>query len=349
MHSKLTLKINGINDSDDLKLIENNLKSQPGIKFAKVTPLFKGYAGIKMEFEDEKITKQQIIEIIKISGDFKIEEQEEIVKDKKDAEPTRTNFQPAAASSVLEQVFAQNYPPRTFFILGVTAIFFVISLILNILFGYLLFKPGTARAQNFGNTTGTAVVQNNPQPQPQPQTPTLAAGPIQSFNITKADNVRGNFNAPITLVEFSDFECPYCAKIYPTLKKILADYPDKVRLVYKYFPLSFHPNAQKASEAAACAGEQGKFWEYHDELFDNQSAGFSLDKFKIWAENLGLNAVQFSKCLDSGKYASQVQAEEAEGQSKGVSGTPATFVNGQLVSGALPYESFKSIIDQLIK
>jgi len=151
------------------------------------------------------------------------------------------------------------------------------------------------------------------------------------------------------LVEFSDFECPFCGRHYQTLKKILSDYKGKVRLVYKHFPLGFHPNAQKAAEASECASEQGKFWEYHDKLFENQPTGYSLEKFKQWAKDLGLNSSKFNDCLDSGKYAKKVQADYQEGLQKGVNGTPATFVNGQLVSGALPYEAFKQIIDNLPK
>jgi len=172
-------------------------------------------------------------------------------------------------------------------------------------------------------------------------------GDVQ-FNITASDHIRGDINAPITLVEFSDFECPFCERHYPTLNKILSDYKGKVRLVYKHFPLGFHPNAQKAAEASECAGEQDKFWEYHDKLFENQPQGYSLDKFKQWAEDLGLNSGKFNDCLDSGKYAQKVQTDYQEGTQKGVNGTPATFVNGQLLSGALPYWSFKQVIDGLL-
>ena len=131
------------------------------------------------------------------------------------------------------------------------------------------------------------------------------------------------------------------------MNQIISNYQGRVRLVYKHFPLSFHPNAQKAAESSECASEQGKFWEYHDKLFTNQSNGYSTDKFKQWAVELKLNAKKFNDCLDSGKYASKVQADAQEGAQKGVNGTPATFVSGQLVSGAVPYESFKQIIDSL--
>jgi protein-disulfide isomerase/copper chaperone CopZ len=183
---------------------------------------------------------------------------------------------------------------------------------------------------------------NTVQPEPSEQ------DSVVQFDITSESHIRGNPDAPITLVEFSDFECPFCVRHYPTLKKILNDYWGKVRLVYKHFPLSFHPNGQKTAEASECAGEQNFFWEYHDKLFDNFQIGYSLENFKKWAKELGLNAQQFNICLDSGKYAQKVQTDYQEGLQKGVNGTPATFVNGQLVSGALPYESFKQIIDNLL-
>ena len=147
-------------------------------------------------------------------------------------------------------------------------------------------------------------------------------------------------------MEFSDFECPFCQRHLPTLQKILTDYPQKVRLVYKQFPLSLHPNSQKAAEASECAAEQGKFWEYHDQLFQNQTV-FSADNFKKWAGELNLNQTQFNNCLDSNKYYQKVQDDLQEGVSKGVRGTPTTFINGQSLVGAQPYETFKEIIDKL--
>jgi len=169
---------------------------------------------------------------------------------------------------------------------------------------------------------------------------------IRSFSITRENHILGNFDAPITLVEFSDFQCSFCARLYPTLKKIEQDYKGKVRLVYKHFLLSFQ-YSQKAAEASECAAEQGKFWEYHDKLFEN-AQDYSVDNFKKWAKELGLNSEKFNNCLDSEKFVQKIQADSQEGREKGVSGTPATFINGQLVSGAQPYESFKEIIDSLL-
>jgi len=158
--------------------------------------------------------------------------------------------------------------------------------------------------------------------------------------------IRGNADAPITLIEFSDFECPYSARHQETIVQILDEYPNQVKLIYKHFPLSFHANAQKAAEAAECAGEQGKFWEMHDLLYvasDNKE--LSVDKFKELAQELKLDTNQFNTCLDDGKYADQVAKDTQEGIAAGVEGTPGTYVNGTLISGAVPFESFKTIID----
>lgn len=161
-------------------------------------------------------------------------------------------------------------------------------------------------------------------------------------------HLRGNKNAQVKLVEYSDFECPFCKRHHPTLKQILAEYGDTVSLEYKHFPLNFHPNAQKAAEASECAAEQGKFWEFHDAVFEDQLA-LGIPQYKEWVAKAGLNTRQFNNCLDSGKYAAKVQSEYQEGQTKGVQGTPATFINGQLVSGAQPYEAIKQAIDQALQ
>lgn len=323
MHTKLNLKIHGATAAADRQLLADNLKSQSGVKSLKLLP-FKEYAGVILEIDNHKISKQQIFDIIKMGGDFKIEEQSEI--------ETKTSA---------ELLMSSANPAKTSFALGLLAGLAAISLAVNILFGYFLFKPNSAATDIWAPAP-------SPTPSPSPQVQGAAA-PVQNFDITKKDHVRGDFKAPITLVEYSDFECPFCERHYPTLKKILSDYKDKVRLVYKHFPLaSLHANAQKAAEASECADEQGKFWEYHDKLFEQQSSGYSLANFKQWAEDLNLQTSKFNDCLDSGKYADKVRSDEADGQNRGVQGTPATFVNGQLVSGAVPYEEFKSVIDQIL-
>ena len=348
MHPKLNFKVFGVDNSDDLKIVEENLKSQDGIKNINIAQL-KNYIDIKLDVEENKINKQQVVDIIKLSGDFRVEE----LLDNKTMEvpdKSKTTTVHPVPNLNLTNLAEQENPSKTFFVWGLLVGFSIVSLFINIVFGYLLFGSSASASQKGTvSADNNQVAVNNPQPRQQaPSAPVQPSGPVQEFKITKNDNVRGNFNAPITLVEYSDFECPYCGKIYPTFKQLLNDYPNQVRLVYKYFPLSFHPNAQKAAEAAECASEQGKFWEYHDTLFDNQQNGFSITNFKQWAKDLNLNTSKFNDCLDTGKYASKVQADEADGQNRGVNGTPATFVNGQLISGAVPYESFKSVIDQLL-
>ncbi|MGW8178374.1 MAG: thioredoxin domain-containing protein [bacterium] len=156
----------------------------------------------------------------------------------------------------------------------------------------------------------------------------------------------GPSNAPVTIVEFSDFECPYCSRLAKTIKKVANDYPDTVRLVFRQFPLKrIHPNAQRAAEAALCAGDQGKFWEMHDLMFEDQK-NLKLNDLKEKAESIGLVKEEFSQCLESGKHAEAIQTDLYDGVRAGVSGTPAMFVNGIPMSGQVPYESFVKIIEE---
>ncbi|BDG09206.1 thioredoxin domain-containing protein [Anaeromyxobacter paludicola] len=159
---------------------------------------------------------------------------------------------------------------------------------------------------------------------------------------------KGPQGAPITIVEFSDYQCPYCSKAEGTVKQVLAEYGDKVRLVYRDYPLPFHDKAQKAAEAANCAADQGKYWEMHDKLFGQQES-LDVAALKKAAGELKLDQGKFDKCLDSGEKAKEVAESKKAGEQAGVSGTPAFFVNGMLLSGALPYESFKTIIDSELK
>ena len=161
------------------------------------------------------------------------------------------------------------------------------------------------------------------------------------------DAVRGDKDAPVTIVEWSDFECPFCARFFEqALPSIEEEYikTGKVKLVYRDFPLSFHTNAQKAAEAAECAGEQGKYWEMHDLLFAQGVQG-GVAGFKQYAKTLGLNTAKFDTCLDSGAMAGEVQQDMADGAAVGIQGTPGFIVNGKLVSGAQPFAVFKQVID----
>ena len=164
------------------------------------------------------------------------------------------------------------------------------------------------------------------------------------------DPVMGDEDAPVTIVEFSDFQCPFCKKANDeALNLVKEDYvkTGKVKLVFRDFPLEFHPEAELAALAAECADEQGKFWEYHDVLFANQDS-LGDAKYKAWAEELGLDTEQFNDCYKSLKYLDDVRGDMADGQKYGVSGTPAFFVNGRLISGAQPYSVFKQEIENAL-
>ncbi|MBU2634536.1 MAG: DsbA family protein [Nanoarchaeota archaeon] len=178
-----------------------------------------------------------------------------------------------------------------------------------------------------------------------PQQPTTAPTIVEAS--VDDDAVKGDANAPVTIIEFSDFQCPFCAKFYTdTLPQITEEYIDtgKVKFIYRDFPLGFHQNAQKAAEAAECAGDQDMFWEMHDMLYENQNA-LTVADLKQYASDLDLDATEFDECLDSGKYEDEVKDDMAEGSSYGVSGTPAFFINGQLLSGAQPFAAFQAVIE----
>jgi len=163
------------------------------------------------------------------------------------------------------------------------------------------------------------------------------------------DTVLGDKNAKVTIIEFSDYQCPFCKKFYEeTLPLLKTNYINtgKAKLIYRDYPLSsIHPNAQKAAEAAECAGEQNKYYEYHDKLFKNQNS-LGIEDLKKYAKELGLNINIFNDCLDSNKMASEVQKDLEEGQNIGVDGTPAFFINGRPLVGAQPFEAFKNLIEQ---
>jgi protein-disulfide isomerase len=165
--------------------------------------------------------------------------------------------------------------------------------------------------------------------------------------IADDDAVKGSLSAPITIVEFSDFECSFCERfVSQTLSDLETKYIDtgKVRFIYRDFPLAFHTNAQKAAEAAECAGEQGKYYEMHDKIFENQNA-IGVNNLKSYAKQIGLDETEFNTCLDSGEMAQEVAKDFSDGQKLGVSGTPTFFVNGTKLVGAQPLSAFEQIIE----
>jgi predicted DsbA family dithiol-disulfide isomerase len=157
----------------------------------------------------------------------------------------------------------------------------------------------------------------------------------------------GNPAAPVTVVEFSDFQCPFCQRFAPTLRQVARDYGDRVHVVYRQYPITtIHPDAFKAAEASLCANEQGKFWEMHDAMFAQQDR-LQVRELKALAGRLGLDRERFDACLDAGRHVEQVQQDLAEGSRAGITGTPAVFVNGvELPGGAVPYETVRQAIDR---
>ncbi len=156
---------------------------------------------------------------------------------------------------------------------------------------------------------------------------------------------KGAEKAAVTIVEFSDFHCPFCRQVIPTLAQLELQYGEKIKLVFRDFPIeSLHPGATKAHEAARCANEQGKFWPYHDKLFASPPSS-TPEVFKALAKEVGLDAVAFESCLSSGKFLAAIKVDMEEGNRVGVSGTPAFFINGRQISGAQPLEAFTRVID----
>lgn len=177
-----------------------------------------------------------------------------------------------------------------------------------------------------------------------------AAPTVNMKDLLDDDAVLGDPNAPVTIVEFSDYECPFCQRFYvQTFGQIKENYIDtgKVKLIYRDFPLSFHEHAEKAAEAAECAGEQGKYYEMGDKLFSEGVDG-GVDSFKQYAVDLGLDTDAFNTCLDSGQMASEIQKDMVAGQKAGVQGTPSFFIDGEMITGAQPYSVFEDAIEKAL-
>jgi protein-disulfide isomerase len=175
----------------------------------------------------------------------------------------------------------------------------------------------------------------------------ISSGPDQGVE----DNAHymGDIDAPVTIVEFSDFECPYCSRGHDTMSEVMDNYLESgdVKIVFRNLPLSFHANAEPAALAALCAGEQDKFWEFHDGLFENQgSLGNTL--YTDLAEELGLDMDDFEECYDSNKYGDWIKADMGKARQSGITGTPAFLVNGELITGAQPYSAFEAAIEEAL-
>ncbi len=201
----------------------------------------------------------------------------------------------------------------------------------------------------------------------QPSTPAAPAAqpPAQEAKdvpkVTKDDHVRGDRNSRIALIEYSDIECPFCKRFHPTAQQVIDTYKGKVMWVYRHYPLAFHANAQKEAEATECANELGgndAFWKYLDTVYERTTSngtGFALDKLVPLAVELGINEVKFKECLNSGKYADHVKEDMDGGSKAGVTGTPGNILldtktgKTRLIPGAVPFETVKAAIDEILK
>lgn len=190
-----------------------------------------------------------------------------------------------------------------------------------------------------------------------PQVPQAAA---KKPELSDKDYYRGNKNAKVVMVEYSDYECPFCQRFHPTMQQVMKEYSDKVKWVYRHYPLSFHANAQKAAEAAECVGKlagNDAFWKFTDLYFERTTTGgtgFALDKLADLGAEAGANKSAVQSCLDNNEMAQKVKDQMAAGTAEGVTGTPGTIIidakgNTQLVPGALPFEQIKPMIETALK
>lgn len=241
-------------------------------------------------------------------------------------------------------------------------IWFPIALgLIGLIIGYFL---GVAQG-NLTRGSAVAVVPTPAAPSvPTPSAPPTPAGPVAlpvPAIDPSTDHIRGDKNAQIALIQYSDFECPFSKRVQPTYEQLLKTYNGKVLEVYRHFPLSFHQNAEKEAEASECVAELGgndAFWKFHDGIFDKTTSngtGFALADLAPLAKSVGVDQAKFTACLDSGKYAQKVKDEEDKASAGGVDGTPGNFVlnlktnKAIAVTGAVPLTDFSAAIDQIQK
>lgn len=251
--------------------------------------------------------------------------------------------------------FFSTMPSKPSFFFGLVSGVAVISIL-----GLLLTLSGalpTSRGPSAVAGSPIAAAPSAPTPSaPAPLPPAGDPPPV-----TDADHIRGNKDAKVTLIEYSDFECPFCQRFHPTMQQALQEFDGKVRWVYRHYPLPFHdPLATKQAEAVECANElagNDSFWTFSDKIFETTRSngnGMTVDQLYGIARDLKLDEAKFKTCLDGGKYRQHIQDEMAAGSAAGISGTPGTFLidengNAQLISGAQPYETVKAMIDAVLQ
>ncbi len=236
-----------------------------------------------------------------------------------DAPPIQNSVPEA---SQIQNKIQSNTPPKKRKIIKWIIISFVILLVLSI--GIFFIALVKKNMDNLNNTNSV-------------------------YDISTTDDpYAGGENANVVIVEFSDFQCPYCFQVFPTVREIINKYGDQIKFIYRDFPIDdIHPQAQKAAEAGECAAEQDRFWDFHDKLFINQD-NLTETSLKNYASELGLNTEQFNACLESNRYYEEVQQDFASGILAGVEGTPTFFINNVKFEGAITLESFTTIIDKLL-
>lgn len=168
---------------------------------------------------------------------------------------------------------------------------------------------------------------------------------VPRITVAARGNSRGPENAPVTIIEFSDYQCPFCQKVHPTLNEVLAKYPEQVRLVYRHFAIASHARAKPAAHAAECAGAQGKFWEYHELIFANTSALTDADLEKF-AKTAGLDLKEYRRCMKENRFSNKIDQDLADAEAVGIEGTPTFVINGRVLTGAKPYKEFERIIEE---
>lgn len=239
--------------------------------------------------------------------------------------------------------FIDGIPPKTAFIGGFAAAILVLGTIGFIALGSCLLKGGCSLPSQAAGDSQAAAADTIDTADTQP-----AGIPL----VNEEDYILGDPNAPITIIEYSDIECPFCSRFHPLANQAVSEYPSQVRWVFRHFPLSFHAEAEPAALATECAGEQGKFYEFIDIMYENQD-DLGDDLYTRTAANLGLKASQFKDCYESQKYLAKIRAQAQGGAAAGVEGTPGSFVIGPdggavPIRGALPYESVQQIIDSFL-
>lgn len=271
---------------------------------------------------------------------------------------TVVNAPKASGGLTLGDIFsfvANIKAAQLLYILLLVAVFSIGYLLARV---QLLEEGGIAKGLGGTAQTGQApsqeTVPDAAAPEPKEVVEKLAA--IETNPEEVNDKFKGNKDAKVTIVEYSDFECPFCARFYSdTLPQLTEEYIDtgKVAFYYRHYPLSFHPNAVPAALATECANDQGKFWEMHDKIFEENNAGkigsATSETFKQYALDLGLDSSQFDPCLDDKTHQAKVDEEFAEGNNVSVSGTPTFYINGRQLVGAQPFAAFKAIIDEELK